>query len=207
MDFIKKNIIWFLLLISVVFVIIVLKHIFPERNNRVVQHMLIRDTNLRVRYEYETNRDTIIKWYEKILYKSTKPEIVYYQKTDTVFIEKIKELDLMLQIERQNRKLKIKAVNQKGYTIKEYVFDDVNSNFTAVSQKENIFVKSKKFEWNRVNSIFNLQWSLLNSKKLFYNFGIETGINYKNKIDLNAGLLYSPEKKDLFINSELKIKF
>ncbi len=207
MDFIKKNIAWFLVLISIFSVIIVLKHIFPERNNRVIQNMLIRDTNLKMRYEYETNRDTIIKWYEKIIYKSTKPEVVYYQKTDTVFIEKIKELDLILNIEKQNRKLKIKAVNQKGYTIKEYVFDDVNSNFTAISQKENIFVKSKKFSWNRINSVFNLQWPLLSSKKLAYNFGIETGINYKNKIDLNAGLLYSPEKKDLFINSELKFKF
>jgi hypothetical protein len=207
MDFIKKYINWFLVLLIIILLIIIFKYIFPGRRDGALHNVYINDTNVLVRYENEIRRDTVIKWYEKIIYKKSEPEKIYYQKIDTIFTEKTKDLDLMLQVKKENKKLIIKAVNQNGRILKEYVYDDVSNDFTAVSQKENIFVKSKTFYWNSISSIFNVQWSMFNKNKPDYNFGLETGINYKEKIEINSGILYSPAEKDLFLNTNLKIKF
>jgi hypothetical protein len=206
MDIFKKYINWFLFLIIIILLIIIFKQIFPHESGKS-NTIIIKDTTILTRYEKELNKDTIIKWYKKVIYKKSEPDKIYLQKLDTIFIEKVKELDLMLQVKKENNKLIIKAINQNGKTLKEYIYDDVYNNFTAVSQKDNIYVNSKMFYWNRLNSIFNIQWSIFNEKKLNVNFGLETGVNYKNKIDLNAGALYSPGNKDLILNTNLKIKF
>jgi hypothetical protein len=206
MGIFKKYINWFLVLIIIILLIIIFKQIFPresDKSNTIIE----KDTTILTRYEKELKKDTIIKWYEKVIYKKSEPEKIYLQKIDTLFIEKVKKLDLMLQVKKENNKLIIKAINQNGKTLKEYIYDDVYTNFTAVSQKDNIYVNSKMFYWNRINSILNLQWSIFNEKKLNVNFGLETGVNYKNKIDLNTGIIYSPGNKDLILNTNLKIKF
>lgn len=207
MDIINKYINWFLALLIIILLIIIFKQIFPGRRDDTLHNLYIKDTNVLVRYEKEIKRDTVIKWYEKIVFKKSEPEKIYYSQTDTVFIEKTKELDLMLQVKKENKRLIIKAVNQNGKILKEYVYEDVGNDFTAISQKENIFVKSKKFYWNSINSIFNVQFPMFNEKKADYNFGLETGINYKEKIEINAGIMYSPAEKDLILNTNLKIKF
>ncbi|MFA5405655.1 MAG: hypothetical protein WC358_12045 [Ignavibacteria bacterium] len=206
MELLKRYINWFLVLLIIIVLIFVIKQIFPSKNqNR--NNITIKDTNLIVRYENEIKQDTVIKWYEKIIYVKSEPDKIYIQKTDTLFIERTKELDLILQIKKENRKLIIKAVNQNGNVLKEYVYEEIGKDFVAISQKNNIFVKTKNIYWNRINSIFNVQWSMFNEKKINYNLGVETGISYKDKIDLSAGLLYSPENKDLLINTNFKIKF
>lgn len=206
MEFIKKYMNWFLVLTIIILLIIILKQIFSVKSgfNRTV---VLKDTSILTRYENELKKDTIVKWYEQIVYKKAEPEIIYLQKIDTVFIERTKELDLMLQVKKENKKLIIKAVNQNGKILKEYVYNDVYNDFTAISQKDNIYVKSKMFYWNRLNSIINVQWSMLKEKKLNINFGLETGINFKNTLDISAGVLYSPDTKDLLLNTNLKIKF
>ncbi|MCX6165315.1 MAG: hypothetical protein NTU73_10750, partial [Ignavibacteriae bacterium] len=196
MDFIKKYINWFLVLLIIILLIIIFKQIFPGRRDGTFHNVYIKDTNVLVRYENEIKRDTVIKWYENIIYKKSAPEKIFFQKIDTIFIEKTKDLDLMLQVKKEKKKLIIKAVNQNGKILKEYIYEDVNNDFTAVSQKENIFVKSKKFYWNKISPIFNVQWSMFNDKKPIFSFGLETGINYKEKIEMNSGILYSPTEKD-----------
>jgi hypothetical protein len=205
MEFLKRYINWFLVLVIIILLIIIFKQLFPEKGKE--NNLLIRDTNLLVRFEKEIKRDTVIKWYENIIYKKSEPEKIFFQKTDTVFIEKTKELDLMLQVKKENRKLIIKAVNQNGNTLKEYIYDDVSNEFTAVSQKDNIFVKSKNFQWNSISPIFNAQFPMYNDKEPIFSFGLETGISYKNKIEMNGGVMYSPTEKELLLNTNVKIKF
>jgi hypothetical protein len=206
METLKKYAIWILVLIVIILLIIIFKRLFPcKTNNR--NTVFLQDTTILTRYEDELKKDTVIKWYEKISNKKSESEKIYFQRIDTVFIEKSKELDLMLQVKKENNKLIIKAINQNGKIIKEYIYDNVYKNFTAVSQKDNIYVNSKIFYWNRLNTILNAQWSMFNEKRLDLNFGLETGINFKDKIDLNAGVFYSPHFKDLIINTNLKIKF
>jgi hypothetical protein len=206
LEFIKKYINWFLVLIIIIFLVIIFKKIFPVESSKC-NTVIIKDTTILTRYEKELKNDTVIKWYDKIVYKKIEPEKIYLQKTDTVFIERTKELDLMLQVKKENKKLIIKAVNQNGKTMKEYVYENVYNDFTAVSQKDNIYVKSKMLYWNKINSIINVQWSMFREKRINIYFGLETGISLKNKIDLNAGVLYSPDTKDLLLNTNLKIKF
>jgi hypothetical protein len=169
--------------------------------------LILTDTSLLTRYREELKKDTAIKWYEKIINKKPEPDIVYVQKTDTVFIETTKDIDLMLQVKKSDNKLIIRAVNQNGGILKEYIYEDVYNNFSATSKKENIYVKTEKIYWNGLNSIINLQWPIFNKRKPFCNFGLESGINYKNAIQINAGILYSPGPKDLLLNTNLKIKF
>jgi hypothetical protein len=206
MEKIKKYVIWILVLILIILLIIIFKQIFPSKA-RINDTVFLKDTSILTRYEKELEKDTVIKWYDKIVYKKSKPEIIYLQKVDTIFIEKTKELDLMLQVKKENNKLIIKAINQDGNILKEFIYDDVYNNFTAVSQKDNIYVNSKIFYWNRFNAILNAQWSIFSDKRLDVNFGLETGINFKNKLDINAGVLYSPKIKNLIFNTNLKIKF
>lgn len=204
MEKLKKYSYWFLCTVIIILTIIILKQKFQNDKNESI--FVIPDTNITVRYEKEIKRDTIIKWYEKILYKKAEPEKIFYQKTDTVFVEDSKKLDLMLQVKKENGKLIIKAINQNGITIKEYIYEDVGKNFIAVSQKNNIYVKSKKFNWERINPVLDVQ-CLLSNGKVNYNLGVETGINYKEKAGINAGIIYSFNNKELFLNTNLKIRF
>jgi ATP-dependent RNA circularization protein (DNA/RNA ligase family) len=108
--------------------------------------VIIHDTTTVIRYNNEIRRDTVIKWYERIVTKQSDPVIIYKQKVDSVFLERIRYQDVMLKLEKRGKNLKIFAVNEKDSTLKEYFFDDVYSNFTATSAVGNIFVKSNRYE-------------------------------------------------------------
>jgi hypothetical protein len=206
MEIISKYKYLLFFLIAFTSLIIVFKMIFPVKpdNNHT---SILKDTTIFSRYEQELKKDTVIKWYDKLIYQKSVPEKIYIQKTDTVFIETLKNMDLMLQVKKSNNKLIIRAVNQNGMTIKEYVYEDIYNDFIATSKRNDIFVKSKTFYWNGVNSIFNVQWSMFKDRKLNVNFGLETGVDYKNTVDFNAGAFYMPSTKDLLLNTNLKIKF
>ena len=90
------------------------------------------DTTTRTRYEKEIKKDTVIKWYDKIKWKQSPPEKIYYQKVDSVFQEKIKYKDLMLKVDKHGEDLKIFAINENDSIIKEYYFK-VNDDFIATS--------------------------------------------------------------------------
>jgi len=168
---------------------------------------IYRDTSLIARYEKDIGKDTVIKWHEKIIYKKSEPEIVYYQKTDTVFIEKIKTFDLMLQVRKKDNKLIIKAVNPEGMILKEYLFDNVNNDFVVTSRAKNLFVKSARFKWEGINTLLNMNYPFSKDYKTDYSTGIGTGFSFNSKLKLNTSLNYSITNKTLFLNTELKIKF
>lgn len=202
----KKYLIWFLITVLIFQSIVIIKFLLQNKDKNNIG-VLEKDTNLLLRYQNEVKKDTVIKFFEKIVHKKSEPEKIYYQKTDTQFIEKTKELDLILKMNKKDRKLIIETINQNGKTIKEYIFDDVNKDFDVISQKSNIYVKSRTFYWNKINAILNFNWLIPDKKKIQYGIGVETGINYKSKIDLNTGVLYLPNEKNILLNSNIKIKF
>jgi hypothetical protein len=207
MEFIKKYITFVFIFLLLISGIIILKQYFSHKNG-VSNTIIKNDTTLLIRYEKEIRKDTVIKWYDKFLYKKSEPEIIYYQKTDTVFLEKVNTFDLMIEVKKKDNKLLIKAVNPEGKTLKEYIYENVFDNFSIVSQKNNIFVKSAKFRWNGISALLNVQYPLFDKmKKPDYQPGIETGIIYRNKFGLSATLNYSFLNKQVFINTNLKIKF
>lgn len=207
MDLLKKYSNWILVTLLILSVIIILKQFFSSKSN-YGNTIFKNDTTLITRYENEIKKDTVIKWYEKLVYKKSEPGTIYFQKTDTVFIEKISTYDLMLRVKKHDNKLLIEAINPEGKILKEYVYEDVYDNFSIISRQNSVFVKSAKLKWNGVSPLLNVQFPAFGeNKKPDYQPGIETGINYKNKLDLNASLNYSFLNKQVFINSNLKIKF
>lgn len=169
---------------------------------------IIRDTNTVVRYEWGVKTDTVIKWYERIIYKENEPKTIYIQKTDTVFATKVQDMDVVLKLQKKGKVAKVTAYNQNGKYLKELIFDNVGENFTVISQPNDIFVKSQIWYWNKPS--FNLE--LINSidstiKGKFAGMelrpSIETGISFKNIIDLGVGIEYLSRSKDY--NAKLKL--
>jgi len=166
----------------------------------------VHDTTVITRYEKELVRDTVIKWYEKIVWRNVLPEIIYQQKIDSVFVETIKYKDLMLKIEKKGNSLKIFAVNINDSLIKEYNFADVGQDFIATSTTGNIFVKSKKFYFYGIEPFAN--YSLDNIKDWKggnFNIGIRTGIEGFN-FALKPYINYNTQYKDLRAGLELSYK-
>lgn len=152
--------------------------------------------------------DTIIVWYEKIVYKESKPIVTYIQKVDSVFIELMKDYDLITKvIKKRNGDMTLFIYNQNGKELKRLEFESVGNSFEITSQKNNVFVKSNLWNWNGIyfKSLFknpiNSNWK---NEGVLDN-SINTGINFNNLIDLNIGLGYN-KINQFNINLETNIK-
>lgn len=170
---------------------------------------VLYDTTLVTRYETKLQTDTVVKWYQKIVYKKAEPEKILVQKVDSVFIDKIQEQDVMLQVEKKGDELKIIALNQFGKTLKEYTYKDIGRDFIASSINNNISVKAKKLYWNGLNT--NIDYTIPVQNKLTlkdgqYQIGLSSGITYLDKTDLNLIGKYDLTSKDIFVGLQLKVK-
>ncbi len=179
--------------------------LLSKRKTEKLPVRIVRDTNLVSRYEQEHKTDTVLRFADRILYRKQNPEIIYVQKTDTVFTEKIISTDLPLRIEKSRDELNIKAVNLKDSTLKEYVFRDVSRDFTAFTSNEGINVKSRNFSIEYPG--FDLRTVYLPSKgSSYYEIHSEAGINYKERVSLSAGCGYGTLYKNIFFTLSLKLK-
>lgn len=157
------------------------------------QIVYVHDTTIETRYETQIQKDTVIKWFEKIVWREVKPEVVYYNTVDSIFIVKVQDLDVMLSVKKSGSDLYIYALNQNGKLLKQYVYKNVGNDFTATSQTGNIFVKSKLWYWDGVEPYVETKLGFKEIgkdfyKNLNYSIGVETGINFKNKADLRLGI-------------------
>lgn len=161
----------------------------PNTSNTVFIH----DTTIVERFNTEIKRDTVVKWLEKVVTQENKPEVVYFDRVDSVFIVQFKDHDVMLSVKKQGNDLYIYALNENGKLLKQYVYHDVGNSFTATSQANNIFVKSQIWYWDGFNTYIETSLNFKNISKDFYEkldykLGLETGINYKSKLDLKLGI-------------------
>lgn len=172
--------------------------------------LIIHDTTTIIRYEYKLSKDTVIKWFEKPIYVKVEPEKIFIQKVDTVFIERTKDMDVMLHVKKQKTDLWITAVNQNGRILKEYIYHNVGDDFTATSQFQNIFVKSKQFEWEGISPLVNYKWQFLNEnwKHGRFETGLKTGVNYLERYSLNLSIKNPlTQLKDTELNLEASYNF
>ena len=102
------------------------------------------DTNLISKYENQIKRDTVIKFIDRIFYKQIRPKSIAFQKADSVFNTKIKNLDVMLDIEAKKDSLKIFSMNFESNTLKEYSFPSGLPEFRLVAQNNDIFYTEKR---------------------------------------------------------------
>jgi hypothetical protein len=172
----------------------------------ISETIYVHDTTVVTRYLTELKTDTVIKWYERIIYKNVHPDVVYEQKVDSIFIERIRYKDVMLKVEKSGNKVRIYAVNQKDSLLKEYIFSSVGNDFTATATDNNIFLKTKKFYWSglitelKATSKIN---KLAEYRDYEYTAGIKTGVSYYDKLYLLGGIEYPMKLQEPLLKLEL----
>jgi len=196
----KNLIIFVLVILSIVMVYFLL-----IKDNNKSYTAYIADTNIISKYNNEIKRDTVYKIIDRIVTKKEKPEKIYIQKIDTLFIEKIKNYDLPLRIEKSNSQLKIQSVNINDSLLKEYIYKDVTKDFVLTSVKNNLQLKTQNFYFYKPEIGINYQYNL-NNKKSNYSLSIESGISYRERITLNAVSIYKSEPKEFEFGFSLKFK-
>jgi hypothetical protein len=183
--------------------------LFGSSGSDRTETVYIHDTTVVERYHAEVKRDTVVKWYEKIIWKESEPQTVYYTKTDTVFRDRVKKLNVMLKVEKKKDRLKIFAYDQDELLLKEMDYR-VGADFTAVSTDENVFVKSKRWYWNGIKTIVNYElpfdfaqsWENGNTR-----LEINTGINYMDKAGIEIGPVYDATRKEFLLKAGIFYKF
>lgn len=189
---------------------------FGKGQTKPGQTVVEYDTMLVDKLVYKTERDTVIKWYERIVYQKSEPEKIFVKDVDSVFIEKWRNHDVMLSVTKRGSQLDIFALNEIGQVLKRYTYEDVQRDFTVTSQEDNLFVKSKNWYWESPevfagigtsrSTYENLDVKKLQLKQFDYRGGIRTGLNYKDKIGIELeGITDTDLNWQAFIN--LKYKF
>jgi len=170
------------------------------------ENVTVHEGGVITRYEDKLRIDTVVKWHEKIVYKQSKPVIIYEQKIDSVFIEKIKTYDFMLGLEKKNSRLRVFAVNLQDSVIKETYFNDIGNNFSVYSKPRGVFVKSARFNWEGIDLRASYSFDNLKYDNGTFPLGIETEVKYLNRYALNLSSVYDFNKKILQTNLTAKIK-
>lgn len=196
----KNLIIFVLAILSVVLVYFLL-----IKDNDESYTAYIADTNIVSKYNIEIKRDTVYKIIDRIVAKKEKPEKIFIQKIDTIFIDKIKNYDLPLRIEKSNSQLKIQSVNINDSLLKEYVYKDVTKDFILTSVKNNLQLKTQNFYFYKPEIGVNYQYNI-NNKKSNYSLSLESGIAFRERITLNAVSIYKSDPKEFKFGFSLKFK-
>ena len=103
---------WFWILLA--FVLVVGLTVGYLVKSSKVERVIVIDTLVQERVITELSRDTVIKWYEKVVWKNVTPEKEVTQTADTVFVETVKYLDLMLKVDKKGDKVIIYAFNENN---------------------------------------------------------------------------------------------
>lgn len=177
--------------------------------------------NLETQLNQETARDTVIKWYERIIYKQSDPEIIYVQKikrdtihrTDSILITRYRSYDLITKLDKKDNSIIVKTYNDRDSLLKEYTFTNVYNDFTITSQTNNLFVKSNKFQWDGINGFMSAEAkdNQTKGKPILYNLdyrvGLSTGYTFQNKYSASASAGYDfPFSNSFFINFKLNVR-
>lgn len=157
----------------------------------------IQRGDVKSNYEESYKKDTEIKFVDRIVYKQLPPKVIYEQKVDTVFIEKQKDKDLILQIEKDGTALKATTVNINGQKIKEYHFKDVSNDFKLTSQDSSLYLKSLMWEWEGISLGGGYQYSSYDSTLKTFNANnlyltALARLRLLNKYNFSVGTKYFP---------------
>lgn len=175
------------------------------------QTYYIRDTSLNVTARRELKNDTVIKVYERIIYRRAKPEVVYVDRVDSSFAEKLYQMDLMMRLEKKRNTLKVTALNQRDSTIKEFRFNNVLNNFVVTSMKGDIFVKSSNIVWEGVEAGVELRNKILSERKMEAGVYMMSKFRFFDKVGIGGFLSYwltgeNSNQTEIGININYKLK-
>jgi len=158
---------------------------------RKTETIYYTDTNIVTRVEEKIKKDTIIKWYEKVKWKQAIPERVLVQTADSIYIEKIKKLDLMFKIDKRKDKITIYAFGNDSL-IKQFDYEGIYSDFAITSQPGSIYVKAARFEINPLYIYGGIDSWLKERSEI--KIGFRSGLKYK-RIELSPFIEYRNKSK------------
>lgn len=150
----------------------------------------IRDASLNVNAQRELKNDTVIKIYERTIYKRSKPQVIYVDRVDSNFARKLQQMDLIMRLEKRHNTLKLTALNQRDSLVKEFRFNDVPENFVVTSMEGDVFVKSTNFIWEGLKVGIETGSNLLNREKLKTNLNLSTEFRAFNKLGIGSFVKY-----------------
>jgi hypothetical protein len=167
---------------------------------------IIPDTAVITRYEKTIARDTLIKFTDRFIYKYTKPEKIYIQKTDTVILGRILNYDLPLRIEKKSGELKINTINFPDSSFKEYLFKNTGGDFTLYAAEKKLLLKTRNFGFDKPSFGSGIIYpSFRNPEDWDVKISAETGFYFREKAYLMlSGNYYIKEQK---VNLSLFLKF
>ena len=167
---------------------------------------VIPDTAVITRYEKTTAGDTVIKLTDRFIYKYPKPEKIYVQKTDTVFLTKLMNYDLPLRIEKKSGELKINTLNFRDSVFKEYLFKNTGGDFTLNAAENKLFLKTMNFGFDKPSFGAGVIYpSFRNPEDWDVKLSAETGFSFREKAYLMlSGNYYVKEQR---VNLSLFLKF
>ena len=207
MSAIKSILIAIAVVILFVVQFFIVREFFPR--TEIINRQIIPDSTVQVRYETETKRDTVIKWYEKIIYKTVEPTEIRVQSVDTIFKQGVARLDIVLKGEKDGSTFRVYAFNEDNMKIKEYIFENVGRDFTFNSVTNNVILKTQKvtfdgFYLNAGAHSFipaNETATLQGFKKNFdYSAGVGLGYTIYNNINFDFNTSYLIKEQNLKFN-------
>jgi uncharacterized protein YpmB len=198
----KKYWLQILLILTIVGITFYFTTCNPQPQNDTVY---IHDTTVQTRYEIQLQKDTVTKWYEKVYIKEVKPDTIRYQRVDSVFIESQKDKDLILGFDKKGTDLRIWALNMNKQLLKEQLFTGVYNTFSAYSANDKVVVKTEVWEWNRVKLGYEHKRNVNDLKTFEHSVDVLTGVSFKERISLDAGLEYHLQEKDLKLKGKLTL--
>jgi hypothetical protein len=177
---------------------------FFRAKNETDSIPIIKDTTIFYRYKNELKHDTVIKWYEKIKYVNNKQQKINVQKIDSITSSDFANKDLIFKIDKEKDKVIIKAIDIKGDTLKEFYFDNVQRDFSVISQENNIFVKSKNIYFNGID--LDLSYNFRKEKEKRFSLSVNSGINWRERIFVNGRAGYNFGEKKIALECGIGIK-
>ncbi|MGB9697305.1 MAG: hypothetical protein ACPL2D_08480 [Ignavibacteria bacterium] len=174
-------------------------------------YYVIRDTSLLSTVEKNLKRDTVIRVYEKIIYRQMKPKEVYVDRPDSAGLEKWKKMDLMLRLQKKHDELSITALNQQDSLIKEFRFGGVPDNFTVTAKAGDVFVKMSRFQWEGIETGIEVRKDIFSDRKLSADFLLSSEVLIIGRIGIGCVIRYplvelNSNKLEVGINLNYKIK-
>lgn len=169
---------------------------------------IVPDTLVVDRYHESVRIDTVVRWYEKIVYKQVQPDVIYTQTVDTVFKMHVDSLEVMLRLEKKGNRIIVTAYNRQGSKLDEIHYDEVGRDFIATSQPHGVFIKAKKFYSSGFRLFGNYQLPVNSALRWdswsagTFEVGAKDGLSYLDKINANVYGKYRSETKDAVIGLE-----
>ncbi|HEY5122228.1 MAG TPA: hypothetical protein VIK14_00685, partial [Ignavibacteria bacterium] len=104
--------------------------------------------------------------------------------------------------DKEKDRMIIKTLNGRDSLIKEYHFSNTGSDFSLISQKNNIYLKSQIFYFSGINLMIG--YDIYKDKEL--SLAISSGINWRERIYMEGFAGYNFHKRNINTGIHLNIK-